>query len=76
MYLQENQNGMTFKEVTLMFFCVCRRYGEFRRKSGWFLDLLSEYCIIWGIDVNTEKNKIIIFNKEDQGETKMELQWC
>jgi hypothetical protein len=54
------------KEVTLMLLMYADDMailGESPEDLQRNLDLLSEYCKLLGIEVNTEKTKVIIFKK-------------
>ena len=76
MYLQGNPNRLTVQDVTLMLLMYADDMaivGESPEDLQKSLDLLYEYCTKWGIEVNTEKTKIIVFKKG--GRLRRSEQW-
>ena len=74
LYIQSNDSsGLTFHDISLILLLFADDmviFGHNQMDLQNSLDMLSEYCTRWGIEVNKEKTKVIVFRKRgrlDQG---------
>ena len=67
LYIQSsNSSGLTFHDISLILLLFADDmviFGHNQMDLQNSLDMLSEYCTIWGIEVNIEKTKVIVFRK-------------
>ena len=67
LFLQDDVNcGLSFNDimfVLMLFADDMVILGNSRADLQQRLDLLSEYCSKWGLQVNTVKSKILVFRK-------------
>ena len=61
-----NQNGLTINEITLILLLFADDMvilGNSPDEINRSLTLLSDYCTKWGLDVNIDKTKVVVFRK-------------
>ena len=71
LFLQEDPTcGLSFDEITFILMLFADDMvivGKDRNDLQRSLDLLNSYCNKWGLAVNTEKTKVVVFRKRGGG---------
>ena len=64
LYIQSNNSGLSFHDISLILLLFADDmviFGQTQVDLQDSLNMLSEYCKRWGLEVNTAKTKLIVF---------------
>ena len=77
LYLQENvDSGLSLNDLTLLLLLFADDMvllGSSPEDLQRSFDKLNEYCNLWGLEVNTEKNKSSSIQEKGEGKRKREM---
>ena len=72
LYLQTSDlSGLKLQDITLILLLFADDmviFGEDQNDLQNSLNMLSEYCERWGLEVNTDKTKVMVFRKQGRVE--------
>ena len=66
LYIQSNNSGLSCHDISLILLLFADDmviFGQTQMDIQNSLNILSEYCKRWGLEVNTAKTKVIVFRK-------------